>query len=52
MTKNVKYHPLVTPQAVEQARQYVLPDVTDDEVSQLLSDTFDMLETWLEPEVQ
>ena len=52
MTEKRKYHPLVTADAVAEARQYVRPDTTDDEISQLLSDTFEMLEGWPKPEVQ
>jgi len=52
VTQKGKYHPLVTPDAIAEARQYLKPDATDDEISQILSDTFTMLDTWREPEVQ
>jgi len=52
MTEKRKYHPLVTSDAVQEARQYVRSDVTDDEIAELMSGTFEMLESWSRPEVQ
>ena len=51
MTAKPKYYSLVTDDVIVEARQYVRPGVTDEEISQMLSDTFDLLEEWFKPEV-
>jgi hypothetical protein len=52
MIDKPKYHPLVTRDAIAEARLYIRPDATDDAISQFLSDTFEMLEGWFTLEAQ
>ena len=51
MTEPRKYHPLVTQEAIEEARPHLARGTTDEEIAQLLSDAFSMLEGWSEPEI-
>ena len=47
-----KIHPGVTKELIEEVRLLVMPETTDEEIAQLMSDNMYMLEGWPGGEVQ
>ena len=47
-----KYHPLVTDDVIWEAGQYFGPEVSDDEIAELMTGVFQMFEDWSKPEAE